>query len=193
MRVYRGTARRRGLRDCKWRLRIRFWRGRGRRDLGLRAADTRHARCLPDRRGSGKLWITDTANNTIRDVPASSPYDIAGYAGDGQDLANAGNGGPAVNGQLSKSGGEIADSDGDLYVSDSQNNRIREIAAYTHTQWGIPMTGGKVYTIAGSATGVAGNSGNGGAGVGRICTKGSCPRGLELSPVRGTSDRTRLR
>jgi YD repeat-containing protein len=123
---------------------------------------------------SGDLYIADAGNNQIRELSASTD-DIALTAGDGQDLASAGNGFPAVNGQLIEPGGEIADSHGDIYVSDSQNSRVQEIAAYTHTQWGIPMTGGEVYTIAGSATGVAGNSGDGGAATAALLND---PQGL---------------
>jgi RHS repeat-associated protein len=127
---------------------------------------------------SGDLYIADADNNEIRELSAATE-DIALTAGDGQDLASAGNGGPAVNGQLIEPGGEIADSHGDIYVTDSQNNRVQEIAAYTHTQWGIPMTGGEVYTIAGSATGVAGNSGDGGAATAALLDD---PQGLAFDP-----------
>jgi RHS repeat-associated protein len=110
---------------------------------------------------SGKLWIADTSNNQIRYVSGSS-YNIAVEAGDGQTLASAGDGGPAINGELVRPGGEVADAQGNLYIADTANNRVQEIAASTHTQWGIAMTGGDVYTIAGSALGQAGDSGDGG-------------------------------
>jgi trimeric autotransporter adhesin len=127
---------------------------------------------------SGKLWITDTANNTIRQVSAST-YVISGSAGDGQTLASAGNGGPAINGELVRPGGEIADPQGDLYIADTANNRVQEIAASTHTQWGIPMTGGDVYTIAGSAAGQPGSAGNGGAATAALL---NYPEGLAFDP-----------
>jgi RHS repeat-associated protein len=141
---------------------------------GLGTSALLHAPTFAATFSSGKLWIADTDNNTIRYV-SDSTFDISAYAGDGQDLASAGNGGPAVNGQLIKPGGEVADSHGDLYVTDSLNNRVEEIAAYSHTQWGIAMTGGDAYTIAGSATGVGGNAGDGGSGTSALL---SDPQGL---------------
>ena len=39
---------------------------------------------------------------------------------------------------------------------------MQEIAAKTHTQFGIVMTAGDVYTVAGSAAGYPGDSGDGG-------------------------------
>jgi RHS repeat-associated protein len=128
---------------------------------------------------SGKLWITDTGNDTVRSVDGTS-LDITGYAGSGQDLASAGNGGPAVNGQLEIPSGEVADSHGDLYIADGQDNRVQEIAAYSHVQWGITMTGGDVYTIAGSATGAQGNSGDGGAATSALLNQ---PNGLAFDPA----------
>jgi len=37
-----------------------------------------------------------------------------------------------------------------IYIADTSNNRVQEVAATTHSQWGISMTAGDVYTIAGS-------------------------------------------
>ena len=110
---------------------------------------------------SGDLYLADAGNNQVREVSAATG-DIALYAGSGQSLASAGDGGPAVNGELVRPGGEVADALGDLYIADTGNNRVQEIAASTHVQWGIAMTGGDVYTIAGSAAGLPGDSGDGG-------------------------------
>jgi trimeric autotransporter adhesin len=110
---------------------------------------------------NGTLYIADTFNNQIRAVNSSG--DISVVAGSGQTLASMGNSLPAVNAYLDDPGQEVADSHGDLYIADSQDNRIQEIAAWTHTQWGITMTAGDIYTIAGSALGQPGNSGDSGA------------------------------
>ena len=53
-----------------------------------------------------------------------------------------------------------ADASGDLYIADTGNSRIQEIAATSHTQWGIAMTAGDVYTIAGEAGSNSGFSGD---------------------------------
>jgi RHS repeat-associated protein len=111
----------------------------------------------------GVIYIADTNNNEVRQVATTG--DISVEAGSGQTLASEGEGGPAMNGYLDRPGGEVADAQGDLFIADTENNRIEEIPASTHTQWGstTPMTAGDVYTIAGSKFGLAGNYGDGGA------------------------------
>jgi sugar lactone lactonase YvrE len=44
------------------------------------------------------------------------------------------------------------DSNGNIYFSDTSNNVVREVAATTHTQFGISMTAGDIYTVAGNGT-----------------------------------------
>src|SRR5262249_14939024 len=50
-----------------------------------------------------------------------------------------------------------------MYITDSFNSRIAEVARTTHTEFGISMTVNDLYDIAGSAAGTTGYSGNGGA------------------------------
>jgi sugar lactone lactonase YvrE len=56
------------------------------------------------------------------------------------------------------------DAAGNIVISDGQNNRVRVLAATTGTFYGIPMTAGDIYTIAG--TGIGGYSGDGGVATG---------------------------
>ncbi len=107
------------------------------------------------------VYLADTYNNQVREASGSSPYDITGLAGDGYDLTDAGDGGPATGAALSNPDGVTGDADGNLYIADEGNNRVQEIAASSHTQFGIAMTAGDTYTIAGSATGALGGSPNG--------------------------------
>jgi len=58
-----------------------------------------------------------------------------------------------------------------------------EIADYSHSQWGIAMTGADVYTIAGSATGPHGGAGDGGP-VGRRCWTPPGTTGRSAHPVK---------
>jgi trimeric autotransporter adhesin len=111
---------------------------------------------------SGDLVIADTLNNRIREVSASTA-DISTIAGTGGTLSSVGNEGPAISAAISHAQGVAADASGNIYIADTGNSRIQEIAATSHTQWGIPMTAGDVYTVAGSATGNAGTSGDGGS------------------------------
>jgi RHS repeat-associated protein len=111
---------------------------------------------------SAGLWIADTGNNRVRAVSATTD-DISEFAGDGQTLASSGDGAPAVDGELFRPAGEAEDAAGNVYIADGGNNRIQEIPATSHTQWGITMTAGDVYTVAGSKYGMPGSSGDGGA------------------------------
>ena len=105
---------------------------------------------------SGTLYIADTGNHQVRVASAASPYDIAAAAGDGFTLFTAGDGGPALDAALLNPDGVASDTQGNLYIADAGNNRVQEIASSDHLQFGIQMTAGDVYTIAGSAAGSAG-------------------------------------
>ena len=63
-----------------------------------------------------------------------------------------------MNGPLSMA----VDAAGDLYITDSGNNQVREVPAASGTQWGQSMTVGDIYTIAGSTAGTNGSTGDGG-------------------------------
>jgi RHS repeat-associated protein len=109
----------------------------------------------------GGLWLSDTGNDLAREVSGSSPYDITLLAGNGYSLTDDGNGGAATGAALSTPDGVASDAEGNLYIADASNNRIQEIAASAHTQFGISMTAGDTYTIAGSPYGLGGDSPNG--------------------------------
>jgi uncharacterized protein YheU (UPF0270 family) len=111
--------------------------------------------------GSGTVYIADTGNSQIRAVSATAPYDMADAAGNGFTLFNAGDNGPALTSSLFNPDGVAIDSQGDLFIADAANERVQEIAETSHAQFGIQMTAGDTYTVAGSATGAAGTSGNG--------------------------------
>jgi hypothetical protein len=49
----------------------------------------------------------------------------------------------------------------DVYIADTQGNRIEEIPGTSKTQWGVAMTAGDIYTIAGSDIGTSGASTSG--------------------------------
>ena len=49
----------------------------------------------------------------------------------------------------------------DIYFADSGNNRVIEVPGTSGTQWGIPMTAGDVYQVAGSPIGDPGRSKDG--------------------------------
>ena len=73
---------------------------------------------------NGNLYIADTANHRVRKIsPAgvittAAGTGVAGYSGDG---------GPASQAQLDSPQGLTADSDGNVYIADTGNNRIRKL------------------------------------------------------------------
>ncbi|OPX86442.1 MAG: Cadherin-like beta sandwich domain protein [Pelotomaculum sp. PtaB.Bin104] len=85
------------------------------------------------------------ANNVIQDG-----Y-ITTLLGDGT-ADSTGDNGPAALARIAKTifGCTVVDSIGNIYISDSSNGKVREIAAVTHTQFGINMTAGNIYTVAGT-------------------------------------------
>ena len=66
--------------------------------------------------------------------------------------AYSGDNGPALVAGLRSIGGTVFDRQGNLYIVDSSDRRIREVAAMTGPQYGQEMQAGYIYTIAGTGT-----------------------------------------
>jgi sugar lactone lactonase YvrE len=98
----------------------------------------------------GNLYIADASNYRVRKVSRAGV--ITTIAGNGT-RAFSGDGGPALNAQLSDPAALALDAAGNLYISDWNNNRIRKIAP-----------DGIITTVAGS--GKHGYSGDGGPALG---------------------------
>jgi len=94
--------------------------------------------------------VTELFGYRVRKI--STTGIISTVAGNGTE-AYSGDGGPASLAQLDAPWGVVADSGGNLYISDSGNHTIRKIAA-----------NGVITTVAGS--GIAGYSGDGGPAAG---------------------------
>jgi sugar lactone lactonase YvrE len=118
---------------------------------------------------AGNLLIADYFNGRIRLVAAHSGRSygqamkaghIYSIAGSGGSPSFFGDGGPATHALLNFPRGLARDAAGNLVFCDSQNNRIRVVAAATGTFYGQAMTGGDIYTVAGDGT--AGFAGDGG-------------------------------
>ena len=88
---------------------------------------------------AGNLYIADMLNHRIRMVAADGT--ISTLAGTGV-AGYSGNGGPATSAQLHSPEGIAFDSAGSLYISDSQNYRIRKVTA-----------DGIIHFVAGNGTG----------------------------------------
>jgi RHS repeat-associated protein len=75
---------------------------------------------------SGDVFISDYANNDIREVLASNGT-IQTVAGNALEVGSSGDGGPAINALLNQPQGMAIDGGGNLYFADFGNNRIRKI------------------------------------------------------------------
>ena len=73
----------------------------------------------------GNLYIADTFNHRIRRV--GSDGIITTLAGTGDTYGFAGDGGPATQALLSHPQGVAVGADGNLYIADAGNNRIRQL------------------------------------------------------------------
>jgi len=95
---------------------------------------------------AGNLFIADTNNNCIRKVtPAGTINTVAGNGTQGF----SGDGGSATSAQLWNPSGVAVDTAGNLFIADTNNNRVRKVAP-----------GGVISTVAGN--GIPGFSGDGG-------------------------------
>ena len=96
--------------------------------------------------GAGNVYIAEFGNNRVRKVDSKGI--ITTVAGTGVS-AYGGDGGPALSAQLNGPQGVAVDSAGNLYIADTENNRVRRVTA-----------GGAISTIAGN--GLAGFAADGG-------------------------------
>ena len=78
-------------------------------------------------------------------MTAGNIYTIAGNG----KVGFSGDGGPATAAELVDPRGVVADAAGNLVIADTDNDRIRVVAASTGTFYGRPMTAGDIYTVAG--------------------------------------------
>ncbi len=95
--------------------------------------------------GAGNVYIGDGGNNVVRQVSPAGV--VARVAGDGI-YGNTGDGGPAVNAEMSRISGIAQDGSGNLYLADDLNYVVRRVAP-----------DGTITTFAGNGT--VGYSGDG--------------------------------
>jgi secreted PhoX family phosphatase len=89
---------------------------------------------------------------TAGDIYTVAGDGITGFTGSGSALA--------INAELNDPAGVGVDSAGNLVIADTDNQRVRVVAASTGTFYGQPMHAGHIYTVAGKAK--RGFSGDGG-------------------------------
>ncbi len=128
----------------------------------------------------GNLFIADTKNNVIREVPADNTtnptpmtagyiYTIAGNQGAGAGYT--GDTGPATSATLNNPFTIVVDNADDIFIADTQNSVIREVFGVS----GGGFTAGDIYTVAG--TGTPDFSGDGGPATSAAL---NFPEGLAL-------------
>ena len=79
----------------------------------------------------GNLFIADEDNNRIRKVDTNGIITtVAGNGPSGGPGSYSGDGGAATNANLYAPAGVAVDASGNLYIADSGNNRIREVALF---------------------------------------------------------------
>jgi DNA-binding beta-propeller fold protein YncE len=121
---------------------------------------------------AGNLLIADTQDSQIQAVAARTGTfygqamtagDIYGVAGTGTRRFS-GDGGPATGADLAIPTAVALDRSGNLLIADAGNDRVRAVAVTTGRFYGVPMTAGNIYTVAGNGT--QGFSGDGHAATG---------------------------
>jgi DNA-binding beta-propeller fold protein YncE len=157
---------------------------------------------------SGDVFVADGTGNEILELPTASGEHLgvemtAGtlsvVAGDGS-AGESGDAQIATSAQLDDPQGVAADPEGDLFIADTENCEIREVASHSATSWGIRMLSGHIYTIAG--TGTCGETADGGRagraelwdpvdvvvgpGGNLLVSDGGGEEVLDLPPVSGT-------
>ena len=113
---------------------------------------------------NGDLYIADTGNHAVRKVSAATGV-ITTVAGSGPS-GSSGDGGPATSAKLHSPAGVVVAANGDVYLSDTSNDKIRKVTAAT----------GIITTFAGNGT--AGYQGDGAAATAARLT---APEGVTLA------------
>jgi len=143
---------------------------------------------------AGNIYIADTLNNRIRKVTGTTISTVAGTGTAGFDSDGYDWGSAISKKQLNNPQGVFVDGNGDLFIADTENQRIRKVT--TGSIFGFPYA--NTTTIAG--TGTAGYGGDGGAATAAqidsptgVCvtsgkvmiadTMNSCLRKVEISNI----------
>lgn len=86
----------------------------------------------------GNLYIADPGNNLIRKIAAGTVSTLAGNG----SRAFSGDSGPALSASLGNPSSVAIDSNGNIYIGDAQNGRVRMVAATSKTITTVAGSGG---------------------------------------------------
>jgi uncharacterized protein (TIGR03437 family) len=112
---------------------------------------------------SGNFYVTDTGDQLVRKIGTNGI--ITTVAGSNGSAGFSGDGGKATSAKLNFPSGLAIDSAGNIYISDTSNNRVRKVTVAT----------GIITTIAGSSTILANGVGDGGPAISANLSR---PKGL---------------
>ena len=107
---------------------------------------------------AGNLVISEPRGLRVVPVKTGTWYGLAMKAGDIYTVAGnggvgfSGDGGPATAAEFFDPRAVVADAAGNLVIADSGNGRLRVLAARTGMFYGVPMTAGDIYTVAGAGS-----------------------------------------
>ncbi len=127
-------------------------------DGGVATAGELHSPKSVSVDASGDVLITDSSNNVVRFVPASSgthygqsmaANDLYTIVGNGTK-GYGGDGASATSAKLSYDLDATFDTAGDVFVVDSGNDVVRFVPAPSRTFFGVSMNAHDIYTIAGA-------------------------------------------
>ncbi|MGA9529721.1 MAG: hypothetical protein WBS24_16530 [Terriglobales bacterium] len=137
--------------------------------------------------GSGNIFISDTGNDVIREVVAGSTtsgsWDIATVAGNNSN-GFSGDGGTATGAQLNGALGVFGDTNGNLYVADTNNSRIRELVLSAGSTPSATPPPSQTTSPGGSATftiELKANTGNPKYPITLSCAQSTLPAGATCS------------
>jgi sugar lactone lactonase YvrE len=114
---------------------------------------------------AGNIYIADTGDQLVRKVSASTGI-ITTVAGTNGQPGFSGDGGPAKSAKLHAPSGLAVDKAGNLYISDTLNNRVRKVD-----------TSGNISTFAGSSVTLTSGVGDGGLAINANL---NTPKGLAI-------------
>jgi hypothetical protein len=120
-------------------------------------------------------------------MTAGDIYTVAGNGSTGF----SGDGRPATSAELADPSGVAVDGSGNLVIADLLNFRVRVVAESTGTFYGIAMTAGDIYTVAGDGT--FGFSGDGGPATGAALSYPDAVAADGTSLVFADQDTSRIR
>lgn len=101
---------------------------------------------VADRLDVVKVFAVSTGTFYGMAMTAGNFYTVAGNA----VLGFSGDGGPATAAELDSPAAVAVDSAGNLLLADAFNDRVRVVAERTGSFYGVQMTAGDIYTVAGS-------------------------------------------